>query len=454
MAADPGAAVHLRIAARLRAAHDPAALAFVLCNELRALTDYRQAAIVAFGRGGRATLVAHSGLAAIDPDTPFALWIGEAMGALRPNLERLEPDQGPLAADASSLPGPLAAPWAEWLPGYALLFPLRGPDSRLHAVLLLARETPWPARIEEGSAEAWLVASAQVGAHAWWALAARRPPLGERLAAIARTRGFRVAAMASLLLLAVPVREYSLAPAEVVSLDSQVIAAPQTGVIRQIRVAPNSVVRKGEVLAEFDDTTLRNRLAVARASMATARADFLQSSQRAFDRQEARAEMGQAEARVRERETEIAGLAAELARLQVLAPADGVFVYSSPDEWAGRPVQTGERIGLLSDPARLGVQAWVPVADAINLSPGAPMTLFLRIAPLQPLAATLDHASYQVVESPEGIAGYRVRGRLDTAGEVARVGLRGTVRIAGNWTVLGYLLLRRPIAAAREWCGC
>lgn len=454
MTGDPAAATHLRLVARIRAAGDVPALAFVLCNELRALVDYRQAAIVAFGPRGRATLVAHSGLAAIDPDTPFALWIAEAMGASRAALESRAPEAGPLVADAASLPESLGASWAEWLPPHALLFPLRGPDGLLRAVLLLAREAPWPSQIAEGSADAWLVASAQAGAHAWWALAARRRPLGERLAAIARTRGFRLAAVACLLLLAIPVREYSLAPAEVVSLDSQVIAAPHTGVIRQIRVAPNSVVRKGDVLAEFDDTTLRNRLAVARASMATARADFLQSSQRAFDRQEARAEMGQAEARVREREAEIAGLAAELARLQVLAPADGVFVYSSADEWAGRPVQTGERIGLLSDPSRLGVQAWVPVADAINLAPGAPMTLFLRIAPLQPLAATLQHASYQVVESPEGIAGYRVRGPLDTASDVARVGLRGTVRIAGDWTVLGYLLLRRPIAAAREWCGC
>ena len=453
MAGDPGAALHLRLAARIRAASDGARLAFVLCNELRALIDYRQAAIITYGRGGRAALAAHSGLVVIDTDTPFALWIAEAMAALRPTLESRAADDGPIAIDAQSLPEALGAAWSDWLPAHALLCPLRGPDGAPRAVLLIAREEAWPSHIEDGSAMAWLVATTQLGGHAWWALTARGRPLSERLASLPASRAARLGAAAALLLLLVPVREYSLAPAEVISLESQVIAAPHTGVIRQIRVAPNAAVRKGEVLAEFDDTTLRNRLAVSRASMATARADFLQSSQRAFDRQEARAEMGQAEARVREREAEIAGLAAELARLQVLAPADGVFVYSSPDDWAGRPVQTGERIGLLSDPGRLGVQAWVPVADAINLAEGAPMTLFLRVAPLQPLSAMLEHASYQVVESPDGVAGYRVRGRLEGAVGEARVGLRGTVRIAGEWTVLGYLLLRRPLAAAREWCG-
>ncbi|MCA3132518.1 MAG: efflux RND transporter periplasmic adaptor subunit [Betaproteobacteria bacterium] len=445
---------YLRLSGRIRAAGDLAELAFVLCNETRALVEYRQAAILVFGSGGRATLMTHSGLAAVDANTPFALWIAEAATALRPALPMPPASAAPLAATAASVPERLAAGWSEWLPGHALLFPLGGPDGVLRAVLVLARDEPWPHELEEGSPERWLAAAAQAGGHAWWALSARAPRAAERAGALLRSRTLWALAAAALLLLAVPVREYALAPAEVISLASEVIAAPQAGVIRQMRVKPNAMVRKGDVLAEFDDTTLRNRLAVARASMATARADFLQSSQRAFERQEARAEMGQAEARVRERETEIGALAAEMARQQVLAPADGVFIYSHPDDWAGKPVQTGERIGLLSDPARLGVQAWVPVADAINLAPGAAMTLLLRVAPLQPLPATLQYASYQVVDSPEGIAGYRVRGSLDAPAGVARLGLRGTVRISGESTPLGYLLLRRPVAALREWCGC
>lgn len=451
---DQGAVVHLRLTAQMREARDLPALSFVLCNELRALVEYRQAAIVACDAAGRGTLLAHSGLVAVDADTPFALWLGEMVDALRPALIGLPSDAAMLAADASSLPARLADGWSEWLPPHALLLPLRGPDAVLRAVLVLARESPWPEALDDSSPSWWLAAAAGVAGHAWWALASRRPRLAERWRKAAGSRRVQIGVLAVLLLLVVPVREYSLAPAEVISLSSQVIAAPQTGVIRTMRVPPNTPVRKGDVLAEFDDTSLRSRLSVARASMATTRAEFLQSSQRAFDRQEARAEVGQAEARVREREAEIAGLTAELARLQVVAPADGVFVYSHPDDWAGKPVQTGERIGLLSDPGQPGIQAWVPVADAINLAPGAPMTLFLRVAPLQPLSGNLDHASYQVADSPEGIAGYRVRGRLQASDEAVRVGLRGTVRIAGEWTVLGYLLLRRPLAALREWCGC
>ena len=47
-----------------------------------------------------------------------------------------------------------------------------------------------------------------------------------------------------------------------------------------------------------------------------------------------------------------------------------------------------------------------------------------------------------------------LRGALvGDAGE-ARIGLRGTARVSGDWTLLGYLMFRRPLAAAREWCGC
>ncbi len=445
---------HVALGWKARQAGTQEALAFVCCNDTHALIPYRQAAVVAFESAGRSRLVAHSGLVAVEADSPYALWLGEMVAALRGRLETLPESTPLLAVSPASLPEALAAAWADWLPAHVWALPLCGPDRRVRAVLLLAREEPWPQEITPDSPAWWLLATVAVYGHAWWALSARGLRLTERIRSLPRARWLRFGLPVLVLLLLIPVREYSLAPAEVVSLASQVIASPQDGVIRQIKVSPNAPVKAGDVLAELDDTTLHNRVVVAQAALATARADFLQSSQRAFDRQDAKAEMGQAEARVREREAELESLSEELSRLQIRAPAAGVFVYSHPDDWAGKPVQTGERIGLLSDPGKLGVQVWVPVGDAINLRPGAPMTLFLRIAPLSPIAGRLDYAGYQVVESPDAVASYRVRGTLTESSADARVGLRGTVRIVGDWTVSGYLFLRRPLASFREWCGC
>ncbi len=449
--------IALALADKARAATTPEQLGFVLCNDTHQLLPYRQAALISLEQTGRVRLLAHSGLASVEPDSPYALWLAEVAVCLRADLEKLSPELPLLHVTPAGLSAELAAGWAQWLPAHVWALPLCGPDGRLRALLLLAREEAWPEQIALQSDAWWLLATVRVYGHAWWALSARGMRLAERLRRLGRSGGLRWALLLVLLLLLVPVREYALAPAEVVSLASQVITAPQEGVIRRMLVTPNTPVKAGDVLAELDDTTLHNRMAVAQAALSTARADYLQTSRRSFDRLEAKADLGMTEGRVREREAELRSARQDLARLQVQAPVDGVFVYSNPDDWAGKPVQTGERIGFLADPSKLGLLAWVPVAEAINLQAGAAMTLFLRVAPLAPLAAHLDYASYQVSESPDGVASYRVRGGLDPATlpeGVARIGLRGTVRLAGDWTVLGYLLLRRPIAATREWCGC
>ena len=107
----------------------------------------------------------------------------------------------------------------------------------------------------------------------------------------------------------------------------------------------------------------------------------------------------------------------------------------------------------LADPRDAAVLVWLPVADALNLEPGAPIRLFLHTSPLNPLSATLLQTSYQAVMSPEGVSAYRLRGQFEEGTERARIGLRGTARVSGDWATLGYYLFRRPIAAVREWTG-
>ena len=140
-------------------------------------------------------------------------------------------------------------------------------------------------------------------------------------------------------------------------------------------------------------------------------------------------------------------------RLSIRARSSGVFVYTDPDDWAGRPVQTGERIGLLADPTKLGVRAWAPAAESTNLNPHAAMTVFLKVAPLHPLTARLDYAGYETVEAPNGVASYLLRGTVTDPSSAARIGLQGTARVSGDWSLLGYLIFRRPLATLRAWCG-
>ena len=442
------------LAAKVRAASRAADLAFVICNETHALAAYRQAALVGYFGARRTRLVGHSGLADVEADSPYALWLAEVADHLRPQLEALPAAAPVLALSPAMLPAALAARWADWLPDHVWALPLAGPDGQVRAVVLLAREEPWPAEFDAQAPEYLLLQAAATYGHAWWALTGRRRSIGALWQGLWARKALRWSLLLLPLLLLAPVREYALVQAEVVSLRSEVIASPRDGVIKRMAVPPNTPVQAGQTLAELDDTTLFNRLAVAQAALASARLELHQAAQRAIESQGAKAELNLAEGKLREREVEVAGLQREVAQLSIKAPAAGVFVYSDPDDWAGRPVQTGERVGLLADPASLGVQAWAPVSEAVNLAPGAPMTLFLRVAPLDPVSARLDYAGYQAVEAPNGVASYLLRGHLEERAPIARIGLRGTARVSGDWTVLAYLMFRRPFAAVREWCGC
>jgi hypothetical protein len=81
------------------------------------------------------------------------------------------------------------------------------------------------------------------------------------------------------------------------------------------------------------------------------------------------------------------------------------------------------------------------------------MTVFLKVAPLHPLTARLDYAGYETVEAPNGVASYLLRGTVTDPSSAARIGLQGTARVSGDWSLLGYLIFRRPLATLRAWCG-
>jgi hypothetical protein len=440
-APDPVTAL-LHLESRARAAADLTALEFVAANETWQLVPYRQGLVFRRDALGRPALSAVSGLAAVERDTPFSLWLQRLASHLwdAPAARAFTP------ADA---PGDLSADWAEWLPAHALWLPLVSPRGERLGASLLARDEPW-----READIALLARLHETYGHAAWALS-RRDGLSARLGAWLRRhpRWWMAAATVALAATLVPVRMSALAPAEVIALDAQAIAAPMDGVISAFHVAPNQPVKRNDLLFTLDDTALAARRDIAAKALEVARADSLLAAQKAFDNDRSRAELAVLQGKVREREAELALLVQQLGRLEVRAPRDGIAVFGDPNDWIGRPVVTGERIAQLADPRDAGVLVWLPVADAINLEPGAEIRLFLHVAPLAPLGAKLTQTSYQSMLSPEGVASYRIRGAFERPEDAARIGLKGTAKLYGERVPLGYIALRRPIAALREWTG-
>jgi len=433
----------LHLEARARAARDLPALDFVIANETWQLAPYRQAVVFRLDALGRPRLTAVSGLAVLEGDAPFTLWINRlAEHAWNAFGE-------PKAFSAQDLPPEFAEGWGEWLPAHALFMPLAGPDGERIGAVVLGREEPWTEPVIQ-----LLTRVHEAYGYSLWALM-RAESLGSRVMARVRRSSWwlKAALAAAVLALLIPVRMSVLAPAEVIALEAQVVAAPMDGVVEAFQVKPNQEVRKDQVLFTLDRTTLASRREVAQKALEVARTDALLAAQKAFQSDESRGELAVLQGRVREREAELAFIDAQLARVDVRAPADGIAVFGDPNDWVGKPVQTGERIVLLADPADAGVLIWLPVADAINLEPGAEIRLFLHVAPLKPLTAALTQTSYQATPSPDQIASYRIRGRFQGDTGIARIGLKGTAKLYGERRPLAYLIFRRPLATLREWTG-
>lgn len=428
--------------ARARGAETVAELAFSIANDVYAALAFRQALVL----DARNRTVTISGLVKLDENSPYTLWLERTWPWVVAQLSEAGGWFTPDATQLAEAKDDIGEGWQEWWPAGVFALPLRRRGGELlgWAVYLLDR----------APTEADMLLLQRVGqtwAYCWEMLAGKpRRGLSARWRALARWQRRIVLALLALFFL-FPVRQSALAPAEVVAEDAMAITAALDGVVKTIHVRPNQTVHAGDPLFSLDDTTLRNRLEVARKSVAVADAELQSATQMAFDDRRSKSELAALTGRAQEKRAELAAVEAQLARVDAIAPYDGIAVFSDPDDWQGRPVSTGERIMLLANPARPALLIHLPVASAIALEVGAPVKLFLTVRPLSPLGGRIVETSYQASIGEDGIASYRLRASLD--GHDARIGLRGTAKLYGGRVGLGYYILRRPLARLREISG-
>jgi multidrug resistance efflux pump len=394
--------------------------------------------------GGQFILSQASGLAHIVEDSPFSIWLQSMVASL--DLDGHEAKS--ILVQSESIREDLQPGWLEWLPEQLLIIPVLDSDNNVAMIVLYAREQAWsPLDLD------LLHRLHDCYAYCYRAMDKGENNLARKLRQFISTGRLRWAAMLIVLALFIPVRLSVLAPAEVVALNAKAVASPIDGVIGEIYVQPNAVVNIGDALFSLDDSALQSRRNIALKALVIARADALVAEQQAFNDYNSKADLASALGRVREKEAELAAVELLLQRVTVKADRKGLAIFADKNDWIGRPVQVGERIMQLASAEDAGIEIWLPVADAINLDVGAPIRVFLHTQPLSPLDARLLQTSYQAGQSPEGVASYTLFGQFNDDKNLPRLGLRGTARISSDWTILGYYLFRRPIAALREFTG-
>jgi len=418
----------LDLARRAREASSVRELGFLLVNDTHQLVAFRQAAWC--GPDGR--VQALSGVLQPEANAPYAQWL-QALANQWKGSTQIHP------FESADVPQELAEAWGHWWPRYGLWLPLSGQGC------MLARDDPWT-QAELALLGQW----ASIWTHAHAALARSRRWLrasGASERAWWQRPGIYALA-ASAALLAWPVRLTVLAPGEMVPAKPLVVRAPMEGVLDTFHVQPNQVVQAQQPLFGFDEALIQSRLEVARQSLVTAQTEYRQTSQQALMDPRARSQLSQLAGKIDERRAEAQYLADQLKRSRVLAPKSGVVLMDDPSEWIGRPVTVGERILRIAAEGDVEVEAWLPLADAIDLKIGDEVELFLQADPLTPVRAKLRYLAHEAVDRPEGHQAFRVRATLSQA-STQRVGLKGTAKLYGPSVPLAYWMLRRPLATLR-----
>ena len=424
-----------------RQASSEGELLILAANDMMRLAKARQVFVIKTD-GGVFKAAAVSSLAAFDPNAPLV----QGIERLLAQSHRLQPldtvqDLQTVLTTAECDPSLSVYPFA-----HLLWLPLTGRHQNLLGGLLLARDAPWsPAErvVPERLAHSF--------AHAWQAL---RPYRRWQHSRATRSRAARLALTAAFLALLIPVPMTTLAPFEVGSSSSFVIAAPIDGVIDEIAVEPNAAVKAGDVLVRLNGITLRNRLEIAEHEVSVAEARMTQTLQLAFGDARGRHDIGIVRA---ERALKVAerDYAHELLdKAQIKAPRDGLAVFADKRSLLGKPVATGERIMDLADPNLIELRIDVAVSDAISVRTASRLKAFFDADPLHTRAGTVTHADYQARLIAGDVLAYRVVAGIDANhDELPRLGSRGTAQLYGENVPLAYLLFRRPLTAVRQRFG-
>lgn len=415
-------------------------LAYVFTNDIQRLLPARLVVFWQFGDGGSPELRSASNISAPDRNAPAVRALDALLGEL---LESHTVNDEPLEVDPEKLGERTRATVEELLTPWLLLVPLRRRNGALLGVILLAGDERWS---ELHHTLAGVLSD--TFAHAWQAL--EKPERSRAIRAHLRRTWKRYLA-AVVILLVLPVRQYVLAPAEVIPRDPQVVAAPMEGVVENVLVEPNARVEEGELLFVMDDTELRNRLSVARKALDVAQAEYLRNAQQAFACEDCRGKIAELKAVMERERAKVAWAEAQLEQSRVRAPRDGVAVFANANEWEGRPVTTGEKVMTVANPNESRLRILLPVGDAIETQPGAKVRFYPNVSPMSSYDAELLHGSYEARVQPDQTLAFEVVARLE--GQQPPLGWRGTGKIYGDRAPLAYLVLRKPLSWLRRTLG-
>lgn len=236
------------------------------------------------------------------------------------------------------------------------------------------------------------------------------------------------------------------------------VSSERSGVIRTVNVKANSVVKKGDVLAELDTERLQAELARDKAALAATEARLadakatLNEKRILFERAEkltsrgvsstqeldiARAAEARAAAGVTAAEADIAvakaGMAmtqTDLTKTRILSPVDGIVLKrdAEPGQTVASSFQAPVLFTLAEDLARMQLEADVDEADIGDVREGQKATFTVDAYPGKSFPAVIDTIEYSP-EVTDNVVTYKAVLTVDNGELLLRPGMTATAQI-------------------------
>ncbi|MBL8894130.1 MAG: efflux RND transporter periplasmic adaptor subunit, partial [Rhizobiales bacterium] len=236
------------------------------------------------------------------------------------------------------------------------------------------------------------------------------------------------------------------------------VSSEMSGVVRSVNVDNNSLIKKGDVLAELDIERLEAQLGRAKATLAASEAKLIDAQatveerDRAYDRQVslrkkgfspeqdlevARAARDRAVAAVTSAEADIAVAKAdvhlqeiEISKSRIISPIDGIVLKRSvePGQTVASSLQAPVLFTLAEDLKRMQLEAEVDEADIGSVATGQDASFTVDAYPGKSFAARIETLEFSP-QTTDGVVTYKAILSVDNSELLLRPGMTATAQI-------------------------
>lgn len=428
-------------------AGDLKAFEFIALNKTRDVVDYKQAIFWSHGDFG-VSLHNISGNAALEPNGPYASWL---KGFIRDyGVEEVtQQKRSALLFSHDTIAPENAEGWEQHNAAHTALLALQTPEDGIMGGLWLERDQAFT-EAEQATLEELSISYAQ--SYALLKLR-QRSSLTSPWKKLRKHQ--KLLLIFFLLLCFFPVRLSITAPAEIVAQSPSIVTVPFDGILERIDVSPGDTIIEGMRVFTMDTTDIENQIASSSTALQAAQRNLSRLRKEVLRTPEKKPELHALLATITEKKIELGFAQKRLKASGVSALTDGIAIFADRQQFEGQPVRTGQKIMTIANPDQSELLIKIPVNSMVPLSTDLSTSFFLNVAPLHGYQAEITSIGYQASPDADGILSYKIRAKILSAqgDETPRIGWKGTAKIEGEWSILSYAILRRPLITLRHLTG-